>query len=130
MSFAEFNGVTFKGWKRPSASASTDDFDIAFPSGGNSNGSAFGITDDDMSAGYKLMIQSATYPGGGTTDATPSALTLKRLTPGHRYLVHLWAHDGRSAATTGDRYVIGSPGRLAPPFRRQDSGVVVGCFLT
>ena len=102
---AEVNGVTFKGWKRPSASASTDDFDIAFPSGGNSNGSAFGITDGDMSAGYKLMIQSATYPSGGTSDATPSTLTLKRLTPGHRYLVQLWAHDGRSAATTGDRYM-------------------------
>ena len=102
---AEVNGVTFKGWKRPSASASTDDFDIAFPSGGNSNGSAFGITDGDMSAGYKLMIQSATYPGGGASDATPSTLTLKRLTPGHRYLVQIWVHDGRSGATYGDRYM-------------------------
>ena len=103
---AEVNGVTFKGYHRTKVLVSSnDDIELVFPSVGNDNASTFGITDNDMSAGYRLMIQSATYPGGGSTDATPSTLTLKRLTPGHRYLVQLWAHDGRSGAKTGDRYM-------------------------
>ena len=98
---AEVNGVTFKGWKRPSQSASTDDFDIAFTSVGNSNASAFEITDSDMSSGYKLMLKSATYTGGGASESNPSTVTLKRLVPGNRYLVQLWVHDARTSGGNG-----------------------------
>lgn len=105
---AEINGVTFKGWKRPSASASTDDIEVAFSDGANSNADVFKITDSDMSSGYKLMLQSATYTSG-KKESTPSTLTLKRLTPGRRYLVQLWVHDGRTSGTDGknakNRYV-------------------------
>ena len=104
---AEINGVTFKGWMRPSASASTDDIAIVLPSVGNSNASAYGITDSNMTPGYKLMHQSATY--SGNNDTTPSTLTLKRLTPGRRYLVQLWVHDGRTSGSNGkdakNRYI-------------------------
>jgi len=98
---AEVNGVTFKGWKRPSASASTDDISMNFSSAGNSNASAFEISDSDMSSGYKLMLKSATYTGGGASESNPSTLTLKRLVPGNRYLVQLWVHDARTSGANG-----------------------------
>ena len=98
---AEVNGVTFKGWKRSSASASTDDISMNFSSAGNSNASAFEISDSDMSSGYKLMLKSATYTGGGASESNPSTLTLKRLVPGNRYLVQLWAHDARTSGGNG-----------------------------
>ncbi len=98
---AEVNGVTFKGWKRPSASASTDDISMNFSSAGNSNASAFEISDSDMSSGYKLMLKSATYTGGGASESNPSTLTLKRLVPGNRYLVQLWVHDARTSGGNG-----------------------------
>ena len=103
---AEINGVTFRGYYRNKAlTSSNDDIGLVFPSAGNDNASAFAITDGDMSAGYLLMLQSATYPGSGSSDSTPSTLTLKRLVSGHRYLVQIWAHDGRSSTTTSDRYM-------------------------
>ena len=96
---AEVNGVTFAGWKRPSVTGENDDFAWAFSAGTGNHASTFGITDSGVSSGYLTMIKSATYTSGGSNDATPSTLTLKRLTPGHRYLVQLWVHDGRANST-------------------------------
>jgi len=100
------NGVTFRGWKRPSASASTDDIAIALSSGEGQCSTSYGIgiTDGSMSSGYKLMLQSMTY-SDSQNESTPSTLTLKRLTPGHRYLVQLWTHDGRTEAYARNRYM-------------------------
>ena len=76
---------------------------------GNSDATAFEINDSDMSSGHKLMLKSGTYTGGGATESNLSTLTLKRLVPGNRYLVQLWAHDARTSGGNGtnakNRYV-------------------------
>jgi len=96
----EVNGVTFKGYARNtgSATSSNDDFVLALSDKGGNHATAFGFSDPDVSAGYLLMLKSATWGG------VNASLTLKRLTPGHRYLVQLWENDARSEFN--DRYVV------------------------
>ena len=94
---AEVNGVTFKGFVVNGIAGSNDDIAIANSHAGGGHPSGFGFTDSDVSAGYVLMLQSATFGG------TSATLTLKRLVPGHRYLVQLWENDTRSEFN--DRYV-------------------------
>ena len=103
------NGVTFAGITKANANGNTSggnaDFAFVTPKFGNGNDSAFNITDSDMSSEYITMLKSAVYSAGGDVENTPTTLTLKRLTPGHRYLVQLWSHEGRSGATYDDRYM-------------------------
>ena len=94
---ATVNGVTFKGFVVSGMAGSNDDIALAKSHSGGNDPSAFGFTDSDVSAGYVLMLQSATWGG------TSGTLTLKRLVPGHRYLVQLWESDTRSQFN--DRYV-------------------------
>ena len=54
------------------------------------NDTAFAITDSETPSAYLTMLKSSCY-----ISQSSITLTLKRLTPGHRYLVQLWVHDGR-----------------------------------
>ena len=54
------------------------------------NDTAFAITDSETPSAYLNMLKSSCY-----ISQSPITLTLKCLTPGHRYLVQLWVHDGR-----------------------------------
>ena len=97
---AEINGVVFKGCKRSGLNYSNDDISLVFPTeGSNHNSAFFGDSKDNTSEGYKIMLKSSTYTTGGSSDDTPSKLILKRLVPGRRYLVQLWASDSRSGGS-------------------------------
>ena len=95
---ATVNGVTFRGYVRGSNQTSSTD-DIAFAFASNGGDGDVGFTDSTMSADYLLMLKTATWATGNAT----SSLTLKRLVPGHRYLVQLWVSEGR----TGFEMLVG-----------------------
>jgi len=98
---ATVNGVTFRGYVRGGNRTSSTD-DIAFALASNGGDADVGFTDATMSADYLLMLKTATWATGNAT----SSLTLKRLVPGHRYLVQLWVSEGRTAEVLTGRYMI------------------------
>ena len=98
---ATVNGVTFRGYVRGGNRTSSTD-DIAFALASNGGDADVGFTDATMSADYLLMLKTATWATGNAT----SSLTLKRLVPGHRYLVQLWVSEGRTDKVLTGRYMI------------------------
>ena len=88
---AEVNGVTFAALQRTVATNySNDNIALTFSVAGGNHASAFGFSDSGVTTGYLNLLKSATYGGPHMT------LTLKKLVPGHRYLVQLWESDNRS----------------------------------
>ncbi len=89
-STATMNGVSFAA---AGASPKTDvNGDLGFANMTGGFNCFFDATDTASSAGYHVILKNA-WSSSNSQDAT---VTLKRLVPGHRYLVQLWVNDFRN----------------------------------
>jgi len=86
----------------PFAAAGIDPTNISFSNMTGAPGCFFDATDTNTSSGHQTMLKS----GASTANTpAPTIVTLKALTPGHRYLVQLWVNDFRNVPGY-DRYMV------------------------
>jgi autotransporter-associated beta strand protein len=78
------NGVVFQGYATPPG------FNPQFPSNDQSGYNGF-ANPNTTNANYNALLQYATYAGSGSGTITVTWND----TPGHTYLIQLWANDGR-----------------------------------
>lgn len=78
------NGVTFQG------SSDLPGFSSSFPQG-DQNGYNSYADPNTANANYNTLLETAAYAGSGSGEIT---ITWSD-TPGHTYLIQLWANDGR-----------------------------------
>lgn len=86
-----FNGIPFAA----AGSAAKADLNghVGFGNFSGANSTAFfNANDPSTSAAYKSILKTAWFSSNGVHD---SPVTLKGLTPGHRYRVQLWVNDFR-----------------------------------
>jgi hypothetical protein len=77
-------------------------------------------------ANYNDLLQSAAYNGNG--DGSPLSLTWGAMTPGHTYLVQLWANDGRGNGRT-ETFTGGANTSASLLFGNAPGEDIIGTFV-
>lgn len=113
----EVNGVAFAGI---TAGGSSGDFTVspALAGGYDRMFSSDSATPDE----YVTLMKSSAFSKGGASDENPTTLTLKRLTPGHRYLVQIWVNDSRNNPDVVGRYQT-LDGEATMEFSNENAGI-------
>ena len=75
---------------------------------------------------YNDLLQTAAYEGNG--DGRPVSLNWGGMTPGHSYLIQLWANDGRGNSRT-ESFIGGANTSASLDFGDAPGQYIVGTFV-